>query len=71
LTIDMIVINGLDPLTHFACVGSYYLFQGVYFGMAMPAHPTKLIGAYSIARGIAAPQILAARLINGLFLLVV
>jgi len=71
LGIGMIVINGLDPLALFACVGIYYLFSGVYFGMTMPVEPMKVIGAYAIATGIAAPQIFAASLINGLFLLVV
>ncbi len=71
LGIGMIVINGLDPLALFACVGIYYLFSGVYFGVTMPVEPMKVIGAYAIATGIAAPQIFAASLINGLFLLVV
>ena len=71
LGIGMIVINGLDPLALFACVGIYYLFSGVYFGVSMPVEPMKVIGAYAIATGIAAPQIFAASLINGLFLLVV
>ncbi|NTV33033.1 MAG: sulfate permease, partial [Deltaproteobacteria bacterium] len=71
LGIGMIVINGLDPLALFACVGIYYLFSGFYFGVTMPVEPMKVIGAYAIATGIAAPQIFAASLINGLFLLVV
>ncbi|MGE5839788.1 MAG: putative sulfate/molybdate transporter [Deltaproteobacteria bacterium] len=71
LGIGMIVINGLDPLSLFACVGIYYLFSGVYFGVTMPVEPMKVIGAYAIATGIAAPQIFAASLINGLFLLAV
>jgi SulP family sulfate permease len=71
LGIGMIVINGLDPLALFACVGLYYLFSGIYFGVTMPVEPMKVIGAYAIATGIAAPQIFAASLINGLFLLVV
>ncbi len=71
LGIGMIVINGLDPLALFACVGIYYLFSGFYFGVTMPVEPMKVIGAYAIATGIAAPQIFAATLINGLFLLVV
>jgi len=71
LGIGMIVINGLDPLALFACVGIYYLFSGMFFGVTMPVEPMKVIGAYAIATGIAAPQIFAASLINGLFLLVV
>jgi len=71
LGIGMIVINGIDPLALFACVGIYYLFSGMYFGVTMPVEPMKVIGAYAIATGIAAPQIFAATLINGLFLLVV
>jgi len=71
LGIGMIVINGIDPLALFACVGIYYLFSGMYFGVTMPVEPMKVIGAYAIATGIAAPQIFAASLINGLFLLVV
>ncbi|NTV56750.1 MAG: sulfate permease [Deltaproteobacteria bacterium] len=71
LGIGMIVINGLDPLALFACVGIYYLFSGFYFGVTMPVEPMKVIGAYAIATGIAAPQIFAATLINGLFLFVV
>jgi SulP family sulfate permease len=71
LGIGMILINGLDPLALFACVGIYYLFSGVYFRVTMPVEPMKVIGAYAIATGIAAPQIFAASLINGLFLLVV
>jgi SulP family sulfate permease len=71
LGIGMIVINGLDPLALFACVGLYYIFSGMYFGVTMPVEPMKVIGAYAIATGIAAPQIFAASLINGLFLLLV
>lgn len=71
LGIGMIVINGIDPLALFACVGIYYLFSGMYFGVTMPVEPMKVIGAYAIATGIAAPQIFAATLINGLLLLVV
>jgi SulP family sulfate permease len=71
LGIGMIVINGLDPLALFACVGIYYLFSGMFFGVTMPVEPMKVIGAYAIATGIAAPQIFAASLINGLFLLLV
>lgn len=71
LGIGMIVINGLDPLALFACVGIFYLFSGLYFGVTMPVEPMKVISAYAIATGIAAPQIFAASLINGLFLLVV
>jgi SulP family sulfate permease len=57
LSIGMIVINGLDPLVLFACVGSCYFFPGVYFGVTMPVDPMKVIGAYAIASGIAAPRI--------------
>jgi sulfate permease, SulP family len=52
------------------CVGRRYLFPGVYFGVTMPVDPMKVIGAYAIVTGIAAPQILAAILIKGFFLAV-
>jgi sulfate permease, SulP family len=67
LSIGMIAINGLDPLVFFAFVGSCYLFPGVYFGVTMPVDPRKVIGAYAIATGVAAPHIFAAIMIKGFF----
>ena len=58
--IGMIVINGIDPLGMFLTLGLYYIVSGLYFGVTVPVQPMKVIGAYSIAMGIACPQIVAS-----------
>jgi SulP family sulfate permease len=66
----MIVINGLDPLGVFFCVGLYYIFSGAYFRVTMPVEPMKVIGAYAIATGIGASQVAAAGALIGCLLLI-
>jgi SulP family sulfate permease len=67
----MILISGLDPLGLLFSVGLFYILSGLYFGITVPVQPMKVIGAYAIATGIGAPQVLAAGAMIGLFLLFV
>jgi SulP family sulfate permease len=67
----MILINGLSPSGLFFAVGLYYIASGIYFGVTVPVQPMKVIGAYAIATGIGASQILASGLLIGLFLFLV
>jgi SulP family sulfate permease len=71
LSIGMILINGLSPSGLFFAVGLYYIASGIYFGVTVPVQPMKVIGAYAIATGIGASQILASGLLIGLFLFLV
>jgi SulP family sulfate permease len=67
----MIVINGLDPLGLFLSVGLFYIFSGAYFGVTTPVEPMKVIGAYAIATGIGASQLLASAALMGVLLLII
>ncbi|MDY7035509.1 MAG: putative sulfate/molybdate transporter [Thermodesulfobacteriota bacterium] len=71
LTIGMIMINGLSPAGLFLSVGLFYILSGIYFGVTVPVQPMKVIGAYALATAISAPQIMAAGLLMGIFLLVI
>ncbi len=71
LALGMIMINGLDPLAVFFCVGIYYIFSGVYFGVTSPVEPMKVIGAYAVATGISSSQLFASSALVGISLLVI
>ena len=71
LAIGMILINGLSPLGLFLSAGIFYIISGVYYGITVPVQPMKVIGAYAIATGIGASQILASSAIMGIFLLII
>lgn len=71
MSMGMILICGLDPLGLFFTVGLFYIVSGLYFGVTVPIQPMKVIGAYAIATGIGASQVLAAGGMMGLFLLFV
>lgn len=71
LAIGMILINGLNPLGLFLCVGLFYIFTGLYFRVTTPVEPMKVIGAYAIATGITVSQIQASSLWIFLFLLII
>ena len=71
LAIGMIVLCGLHPSGLLFAVGLSYLLAGIYYGIPVPIQPMKVIGAYAVAMGLSAPQILASGLLMGLFLLVV
>jgi SulP family sulfate permease len=67
----MIMINGLDAMSLFLCVGLYYILSGAYFGVTSPVQPMKVIGAYAIATGISASQIMASSALLSLSLMII
>ncbi len=71
LAIGMIMINGLNPSGLFLAVGIFYIFSGLYYGITVPVQPMKVIGAYAIAMGLSAPQVMASGGLIGLFLLII
>ncbi len=71
LGIAMILINGLNPLGLFFSVGLFYLLSGVYYRIPVPVEPMKVIGAYAVATGIGAPEIMASALLIGVLLMVI
>jgi SulP family sulfate permease len=71
LAMGMIMINGLNPSGLFLTVGLFYIFSGLYYGITVPVQPMKVIGAYAIAMGLSAPQVLASGALIGLFLLII
>ena len=71
LAIGMIMLCGLHPSGLFFAVGLSYLLTGLYYGIPVPIQPMKVIGAYAVAMGLSAPQILASGALMGLFLLVI
>lgn len=71
LAIGMILINDLQPLGVFLCVGLYYVFAGLYFRVTSPVEPMKVIGAYAIATGITTGQLQACSLWIFFFLLII
>jgi SulP family sulfate permease len=71
LAIAMIMINGLSPSGLFFAVGLFYTFSGLYYGITVPVQPMKVIGAYAIAMGLSASQIVASGALIGLFLLII
>ena len=71
LAIGMIMINGLNPSGLFLAVGVFYIFSGLYYGITVPVQPMKVIGAYAIAMGLSASQVMASGALIGLFLLII
>ena len=71
LAIGMIMINGLNPSGLFLSVGVFYIFSGLYYGITVPVQPMKVIGAYAIAMGLSAAQVMASGALIGLFLLII
>jgi len=71
LALGMIMINGLDPLSLFFCVGVYYIYSGIYFGVTAPVEPMKVIGAYAVATGISASWIFASSALIGISLILI
>jgi SulP family sulfate permease len=71
LALGMIIINGLDPLSLFFCVGIFYIYSGVYFRVTAPVEPMKVIGAYAVATGISASQLFASSALIGISLLLI
>jgi len=71
LSLGMIIINGLDPLSIFFCIGVYYIYSGIYFRVTAPVEPMKVIGAYAVATGISASQLYASSALVGISLLLI
>jgi len=71
LALGMILVNGLNPTGIFFTIGLFYVLSGVYYGVTVPVQPMKVIGAYAIATGLSAHQVLAAGALMGIFLLVI
>jgi SulP family sulfate permease len=71
IAIGMILINGLNPNGLFFSIGLFYILAGIYFGVTVPIQPMKVIGAYAIATGVNASQILASGVLMALILLLV
>ena len=71
LAIGMILINGLDPMGLFFTVGLFYILSGMYYGVTVPVQPMKVVGAYSIATGMAASQIMASGALIAVFLFLI
>jgi SulP family sulfate permease len=71
LAIGMIMVCGLHPSGLFFAVGLSYLFTGFYYGIPVPVQPMKVIGAYAVAMGLSASQVLASGALMGLFLLII
>lgn len=71
IALGMIMINGLDPLSLFFCVGIYYIYSGIYFGITAPVEPMKVIGAYAVATGISASWIFASSALIGISLILI
>jgi SulP family sulfate permease len=71
IAIGMVLINDLDPLGLFLSIGLFYILSGVYFGVTMPVQPMKVIGAYAIATGLSAHEVLASGALVGVALLII
>jgi SulP family sulfate permease len=71
IAIGMILINGLNPSGLFFSVGLFYIISGAYYRITVPVQPMKVIGAYAIATGIGASQIMASTALMGAFLLII
>jgi SulP family sulfate permease len=71
LAIGMILINKIDAAGLFFSVGLYYILAGIYFGVTVPVQPMKVVGAYAIAMGLSASQIMASSLwLAGIFIVI-
>ncbi|MBU0513333.1 MAG: putative sulfate/molybdate transporter [Proteobacteria bacterium] len=71
LAMGMILINHLDPTGVLLSIGVFYVLAGAYYGVTVPVQPMKVIGAYAVATGIGATQIMAAGLWLAVFLLII
>ena len=71
LAIGMVLINDLNPVGLFFAIGLYYIVAGLYFGVTIPVQPMKVIGAYAIATGLPASQIIASGFAVAVVLLVI
>jgi SulP family sulfate permease len=71
IAIAMILINGLDATGLMLSIGLFYILAGMYYGVTVPVQPMKVIGAYAIATGISASQIVSSGLLMGIFLLII
>ncbi|WP_028575526.1 putative sulfate/molybdate transporter [Desulfonatronovibrio hydrogenovorans] len=71
IAIAMVLVNGLSPLGLFFSVGLFYLLSGMYYRVPVPVEPMKVIGAYAIAAGLSASEIMASTLLMGIVLLVI
>lgn len=71
LAIGMILVNHLNATGLFFSIGLYFILSGIYFGVTVPVQPMKVIGAYSIAMGLTAHQVLSSGLLMGVILLVI
>ena len=71
LALGMVLINGLHPGGLLLSIGLYYVLSGGYFKVTVPVQPMKVIGAYAVATGIGAPQILASGFLMGVMLLLI
>ncbi|RPJ07324.1 MAG: hypothetical protein EHM37_18140, partial [Deltaproteobacteria bacterium] len=60
LAVGMIMVNALNPVGIFFCVGLFYIFSGIYFRVTSPVEPMKVISGYAIATGITATQVQAS-----------
>lgn len=71
LSMGMILINGINPLGLFFCIGLFYIFSGLYFRVTSPVEPMKVVAAYAISTGISHAQIQASCLWIFIFLLLI
>lgn len=69
LAFGLILLNGLSSTATFVGVGLLYALSGLYFRVATPVQPMKVISAYAIANAMSAQQISSAGLCMGLLLL--
>lgn len=70
LALGMIVVNGLDPVGLFFCVGLFYILAGSYYKVPIAVQPMKTVGAYAIATGVSASVIAASGIWLGVLLLI-
>ncbi len=71
LGVGMILINGLDPIGLFFSIGAFYILSGLFYGVTVPIQPMKVVGAYAIATGLEASQILASGALMFLILFII
>jgi SulP family sulfate permease len=71
LALGMILINKLDPMGLFLSVGLFFIGSGLYYGVTAPVQPMKVVGAYAVATGISAGQIMASAILLGVILLII
>ena len=71
LAVGMIMINDLNAMGVFLCVGLFYIASGLYYRVTCPVEPMKVISAYAISTGITNSQIQASSLWLFLFLFII